>query len=185
MSIAIHTLSLQGPKLIKVKRFGDERGFFCETYSTRDFADAGITDVFVQDNHSFSADAGTIRGFHFQLPPHEQSKLLYVVRGAVLDVAVDLRAGSSTYGKHVAVELSAENALQLYVPAGFAHGFCTLVPDTAVYYKVTALYAPNHESGILWNDPELAIAWPSFAGSQLSEKDRNFPRLAEFESPFA
>ncbi len=167
------------------KRFGDERGFFCETYSTRDFAEAGITDVFVQDNHSFSADAGTIRGLHFQLPPHEQAKLLYVVRGAVLDVAVDLRAGSSTYGKHVAVELSAENALQLYVPAGFAHGFCTLVPDTAVYYKVTALYAPNHESGILWNDPELAIAWPSFAGSQVSEKDRKLPRLAEFESPFA
>ncbi len=183
--IEFSTLAIEGLKLIEVKRFGDERGFFCETYSTRDFADAGIPDVFVQDNHSFSADAGTIRGLHFQLPPHEQSKLLYVVRGAVLDVAVDLRAGSSTYGKHVAVELSAENALQLYVPAGFAHGFCTLTPDTNVYYKVTGLYAPSHESGILWNDPELGIAWPSFAGSQVSGKDRKLPLLAEFESPFA
>src|SRR3954470_490959 len=132
--------AVPGPVLVTPRRFGDHRGFFLETYSVRDFAALGIPDVFVQDNHSLSAVPGTIRGMHFQLPPHAQAKLVRVLRGAILDIAVDLRRSSPSYGRHVAVELTADNAQQLFIPAGFAHGFCTLARDTEVAYKVTALY---------------------------------------------
>jgi dTDP-4-dehydrorhamnose 3,5-epimerase len=178
-------LAVPGPVLVTPRRFGDHRGFFLETYSARDFAALGIPDVFVQDNHSLSARPGTIRGMHFQLPPQAQAKLVRVLRGAILDIAVDIRRSSPFYGRHVAVELTAENAQQLYVPVGFAHGFCTLTPDTEVAYKVTALYAPECDRGIAWDDPELALPWPFEAGEvQLSDKDRRAPRLRDLTQGF-
>ncbi|RAI57913.1 dTDP-4-dehydrorhamnose 3,5-epimerase [Roseicella frigidaeris] len=177
--------AIPGPVLVTPKRFGDHRGFFLETYSARDFAALGIPDLFVQDNHSLSALPGTIRGMHFQLPPHPQAKLVRVLRGAILDIAVDIRRASPSYGRHVAVELTAENAQQLYVPVGFAHGFCTLVPETEVAYKVTDLYAPDCDRGIAWNDPDLALPWPFDAGAvQLSDKDRRAPRLRDLATGF-
>jgi dTDP-4-dehydrorhamnose 3,5-epimerase len=177
--------AVPGPVLVSARRFGDHRGFFLETYSQRDFAALGLADVFVQDNHSLSAVAGTVRGLHFQLPPRAQAKLVRVLRGAILDVAVDIRRASPTYGQHVAVELSAENALQLYVPVGFAHGFCTLQPDTEVAYKVTDTYAPDCDRGIAWNDPDLALPWPFDAAAvQLSDKDRRAPRLRDLPAAF-
>jgi len=179
-------LALPGPVLVTARRFGDHRGFFLETYSVRDFAALGISDVFVQDNHSLSAKPGTIRGMHFQLPPHAQAKLVRVLRGAILDVAVDIRRSSPSFGKHVAVELTAENAQQLFIPAGFAHGFCTLSPDTEVAYKVTDLYAPECDRGIAWDDPDLALPWPFDAAEvQLSDKDRRAPRLRDLPTVFA
>jgi dTDP-4-dehydrorhamnose 3,5-epimerase len=178
-------LDLQGPKLIEARRFGDHRGFFLETYSARDFAALGIDAAFVQDNHSLSAEPGTVRGLHFQRPPVAQGKLVRVLRGAILDVAVDIRRGSPTYGRHVAVELSAANARQLYVPVGFAHGFCTLQPDTEVAYKVTDFYAPAEERAVLWNDPDLALPWPVAPdAARLSEKDRAAPRLRDLPPVF-
>jgi dTDP-4-dehydrorhamnose 3,5-epimerase len=162
----------------------DARGFFSETYSRRAMADAGIQGEFVQDNHSLSVPPGTLRGLHFQAPPAAQAKLVRVVRGAILDVAVDIRVGSPTYGRHVRRELSARNREQLYVPEGFAHGFCTLEPDTEVIYKVTDYYAPEHDRGLLWSDPALAIAWP-VADPMLSDKDRTHPRLADLPRYFA
>jgi dTDP-4-dehydrorhamnose 3,5-epimerase len=176
---------LAGPVLVSSRRFGDHRGFFLETYSVRDFAALGIADVFVQDNHSLSALPGTVRGLHFQLAPHAQAKLVRVLRGAILDIAVDIRRSSPTYGRHVAVELSAENALQLYVPVGFAHGFCTLQPDTEVAYKVTDTYAPECDRAIAWNDHDLALPWPFDAAAvQLSDKDRQAPRLRDLPAAF-
>jgi dTDP-4-dehydrorhamnose 3,5-epimerase len=176
---------IAGPVLIASRRFGDHRGFFLETYSLRDFAALGIGDAFVQDNHSLSAAAGTVRGMHFQLPPRAQAKLVRVLRGAILDIVVDIRRTSPTYGQHVAVELSAENALQLYVPVGFAHGFCTLQPDTEVAYKVTDTYAPDCDRGIAWDDPDLALPWPFEAAAvQLSDKDRQAPRLRDLPAAF-
>jgi dTDP-4-dehydrorhamnose 3,5-epimerase len=177
--------AVSGPVLITPRRFGDDRGFFLETYSARDFAALGIPDVFVQDNHSLSARPGTVRGLHFQLPPHPQAKLVRVLRGAILDIAVDIRRGSPSFGRHVAVELSAANARQLYVPIGFAHGFCTLEPDTEVAYKVTDLYAPACDRGIAWDDPDLALPWPFAADQvQLSDKDRRAPRLRDLAVGF-
>ena len=179
-------LDIPDVKLIEPVRHGDERGFFSETYSKQKFADAGIDVEFVQDNHAKSATPGTLRGLHFQGPPRAQAKLLRVVRGAVLDVAVDVRRGSPTYGRHVAVELSAANFRQVLVPAGFAHGYLTLEPDTEVLYKVDDFYAPDTEGGLAWNDPELGIAWPLPAEQVvLSERDRRWPALAAFESPFS
>ncbi|MBK1660541.1 dTDP-4-dehydrorhamnose 3,5-epimerase [Paracraurococcus ruber] len=179
-------LGLPGPVLITPRRFGDHRGFFLETYSARDFAALGIPDVFVQDNHSLSAQPGTIRGMHFQRPPHAQAKLVRVLRGAILDIAVDIRRSSPFYGRHVAAELTAENCRQLYVPTGFAHGFCTLTPDTEVAYKVTDLYAPDCDAGIAWDDPDLALPWPFGAAEvQLSDKDRRAPRLRDLTPAFA
>jgi dTDP-4-dehydrorhamnose 3,5-epimerase len=147
-------------------------------------AEAGISLTFVQDNHSMSAEPGIVRGLHFQVPPHAQDKLVRVVRGKILDVAVDIRKGSPTFGRHLAVELSSENWKQLLVPVGFAHGFCTLEPNTEIIYKVTSPYAPQSDMGIRWNDPALEVAWPAFAGAQLSGKDRALPFLAEVDSPF-
>ena len=178
-------LPLDGPKLIAPRRFGDHRGFFLETYSARDFAALGIGDAFVQDNHSLSAEPGTVRGLHFQRPPTAQAKLVRVLRGAILDVAVDIRRASPTYGRHVAVELSAATAHLFYVPVGFAHGFCTLTPETEVTYKVTGFYAPQDEFTVLWNDPDLGIPWPVAPdAARLSEKDRSAPRLRDLPAVF-
>ena len=147
-------------KVLVPRKLGDHRGFISETYNKRTLAETAIELSFVQDNHSLSADKGTIRGLHYQLPPFAQHKLVRVVRGAILDVAVDLRRGSPMFGEHVAVEISAEKWNQIFVPIGFAHGFCTLEPNTEVVYKVTNYYAPDHDRGLLWNDPALGIDWP-------------------------
>lgn len=183
--VGIARFPVPGPLLVQTRRFEDARGFFSEIYNARAFAEAGITSVFVQDNHSLSREKGTVRGLHFQRPPRAQEKLIRVAKGRILDVAVDLRKGSSTYGKHVAVELTDTDGHQLYVPAGFAHGFCTLVPDTEVIYKVTDFWSPDCEDGVLWNDPTLGIAWPDFAGAQLAAKDAALAPLNALDSPFA
>lgn len=171
--------------LIEPPRFGDERGFFSETYSLKVLAAAGFEGAFVQDNHSRSPRRGTVRGLHFQAPPAAQDKLLRVTRGAILDVAVDIRVGSPTYGEAVAIELSAENWRQLLVPKGFAHGFQTLTDDCEVLYKVTDYYAPEAEAGLLWSDPALGVQWPLGLGDALiNARDAAWPALAAFESPF-
>ena len=181
----IESLAIPAVKLIEPRRFGDARGFFSETWSHRALAEAGLDIAFVQDNHSLSREKGVVRGLHFQRPPSAQGKLVRVVRGAVLDVAVDIRAGSPSYGQHVSAVLSAENWRQLWVPRGFAHGFCTLEPDTEVIYKVDAYYDRAADAGILWNDPALNIEWPvSETDAVLSEKDRAAPRLSEIDAPF-
>jgi len=170
--------------LIEPARYGDERGFFSEVWKRAALQAAGLDVDFVQDNHSLSRQVGVLRGLHFQRPPTAQAKLIRVVRGRILDVAVDIREGSPTYGRHVAVELSAANWRQLWVPRGFAHGFMTLEADTEVLYKVDAPYDPATDSGIAWDDPALAIAWPVPSdGLILSDKDRRAPRLAEV-APF-
>jgi dTDP-4-dehydrorhamnose 3,5-epimerase len=172
-------------KIITTQRFGDERGFFTELYSRKDFAAANIADEFVQDNFSRSKPIGTVRGLHFQTHPNAQAKLVRVARGAIFDVAVDLRRSSKTFGKHVAVELTAENGWQLYVPVGFAHGFCTLKEDTEVVYKVTAYYSPADDRGIAYDDPDLAIRWPlPREGATLSKKDSQHPCLRELAPVF-
>ena len=160
-------------------RHGDARGWFSEVFRADRLAAGGIAAAFVQDNQSFSAPVGTVRGLHFQTPPAAQAKLVRVLAGAILDVAVDLRSGSASFGRHVAVRLDAEGGEQLFVPAGFAHGFCTLAPDTMVAYKVDAYYSPASDRSLLWNDPALAIPWPvSEAEAELSDKDRRAPPLA-------
>lgn len=174
---------LPGLALLEPKVFRDERGFFLETYSEAAFAALGIDARFVQDNHAYSVQAGVLRGLHFQLPPFTQAKLVWVVRGSALDVVVDLRRGSPTFGRHYAVELTAENMLRLFVPRGFAHGYLTLAPHTEFLYKVDNVYAPQADSGLLWNDPDLGINWPS-AEPTLSAKDRLLPRLKDFDTPF-
>lgn len=171
--------------LLKPRRFSDDRGWFSETYSRRGAAAAGIPDEFVQDNHSLSRHTGTIRGLHFQTPPHGQGKLVRCTAGRVMDYAVDVRRGSPTYGRFVSAELTAENGWQLWVPVGFAHAFCTLEPDSEVLYKVTDVYAPAHDGGIRWDDPQIGIDWPLPAsGPVLSDKDGKLPHLSEFDSPF-
>jgi dTDP-4-dehydrorhamnose 3,5-epimerase len=172
-------------KILIPRRFADPRGVFCETYSRKALAAAGIDYDFVQDNQSLSTERGVVRGLHFQVPPFAQGKLVRVTRGAVLDVAVDIRRNSPTFGKFVAVELSAENWKQMIVPAGFAHGFCVLMPNTEVQYKVTNYYSPQHDRGILWNDPAIGIPWPAGAGEALlSEKDRRLPLLRDAQELF-
>lgn len=172
--------------LINPKRFGDDRGWFTEVYNKSKFSDIGITDDFVQDNHSLSVPAGTLRGLHFQTPPYAQAKLVRCIRGKIFDVAVDVRCNSPTYGKWVGAELSAENGRQLYIPVGFAHGFVTLEPSTEVTYKVTNFYSAANDGGIAWNDPEVNIDWPLPTGITplLSPKDEKQPLLSEFQSPF-
>lgn len=173
-------------KLVEPAKFGDARGFFSETFNYETYKAAGIDLRAVQDNHSLSGPRGTIRGLHFQTPPHAQAKLVRVTRGSVLDVAVDIRRGSPSYGKHVAVVLSAEAWNQIYIPRGFAHGFCTLEPDTEFLYKVDNYYAPDHDKGLAWDDPALAIDWllpPS--GAVLSDKDRRHPLLSDLGDYFS
>jgi dTDP-4-dehydrorhamnose 3,5-epimerase len=165
--------------LITPPRFTDDRGFFSETWNEQRFIAVGIAGPFVQDNHAHSADRGVVRGLHLQIAPSEQGKLIRVVRGAIWDVAVDIRPGSPTYGQHAGVVLSAENWQQLWIPTGLLHGYCTLVPDTEVIYKVTCPWDRQAERGVLWNDPDLGVPWPISAQEAiLSEKDRRLPRLA-------
>lgn len=181
----IRNLDLPGVVSLRPRQFLDTRGSFAETYNERAFHAAGITAKFVQDNQSVSAKRGTIRGLHFQLPPAAQAKLVRVLRGSVYDVAVDLRAGSPAYGRWVGETLTADGGEQLFVPRGFAHAFCTLEADTVVAYKVDDFYAPASDSGLIWNDPTLAIAWPVAPGEVvLSDKDLGLGRFADFVSPF-
>lgn len=183
--IEVELTEIPDVKLLAPRRIGDDRGFFSEVYNKLRLADCGITCDFVQDNHSRSALTGTIRGLHFQAAPSAQAKLIRVARGSILDVAVDIRRASPTYGKHVAVALSAENWRQLFIPAGFAHGFCTLEPDCEVIYKVDAYYDPAVDFGLAYNDPDLGIAWPVASGSAtLSDKDRNLPKLRDLPDYF-
>ena len=174
------------PQVITPKRHLDPRGWFRETFHQQRLDDLGIRCRFVQDNHSYSARAGTLRGLHFQRPPHAQAKLIMVLRGHILDVVVDVRRGSSTYGRHVSVEITADAGQQVYIPVGFAHGFLTLTDDVLVMYKVSDYYAPASDGGIRWDDSDLAIPWPMrTTGLVVSEKDNRLLRLAEFDSPFA
>ena len=173
------------PDVIRIlpSRFVDHRGFFSETYSQLAYANLGIEAVFVQDNHSLSAAVGTVRGLHFQVPPHAQAKLVRCGRGAIFDVAVDIRRGSPTYGRWAGFTLSAENGAQLYIPVGFAHGFATLEPDSEIIYKCSDYYAPETEGALRWDDSDIGIAWPLTAAPVLSEKDASAPLLADFNSP--
>lgn len=181
----IYSTAIPDVKVIKPLRFSDHRGFFSEVYNFERFARAGIDLTFVQDNHSLSVETGTIRGLHFQSHPFAQDKLVRVVRGRIIDVAVDIRRSSPTYGQHVALELSAENGLQLLIPVGFAHGFCTVEPNTEVLYKVTNYYSAAHDYGLAWDDPALGIEWPvAPQAAALSDKDRGHPRLADLPTYF-
>ncbi len=172
--------ALDGVVEIRSKRHGDERGWFSETYKRNVLRDAGIDIDFVQDNESFSAPTGTLRGLHYQTAPHAQDKLVRVIQGSILDIAVDIRQASPTFGQHIAVRLTADDANQLLVPVGFAHGFCTLEPDVRVTYKVSSQYAPDCERAIRWDDPTLAIEWPlPSSGPTLSGKDNVAPHLAD------
>lgn len=185
MSVTVEALAIPDVKIIRPRKHGDARGFFSETYSQRSLAEAGIDTVFVQDNHAFSAEKGTVRGLHFQTEPFAQDKLVRVVRGAILDVVVDIRRGSPTYGRHVSAVISAQEWNQILVPKGFAHGLLTLEPDTEVLYKVSNPYSPAHDLGLLWNDPALEIPWPiDEAEAILSAKDKVQPRLAELPEYF-
>ena len=185
MKLDVVPMTLSGVRLIRAKRYLDPRGYFAETYVRRDFADAGIPQEFVQDNQSCSSARGTVRGLHIQISPFAQAKLVRVLRGRILDVVVDLRRASPSYGRHLSVELGADTGDQLYVPAGFAHGFCTLVADTEVLYKVDAVYSAEHDRGVNWADPALGIAWPiSEAEAVLSAKDAALPLLRELPDYF-
>lgn len=180
--VEVRELALDGVYEVVPARYGDERGFFSETYNAAKLAEQGIELSFVQDNQSLSKAAGVLRGLHYQLPPFAQDKLVRVVRGSILDVAVDIRAGSPTFGKWLSLEVSAEKWNQILVPKGYAHGFVTLVPDTEVIYKVTERYVPDHERSIRFDDPALGIDW-GFAAADvtLSPKDREAPLLADAE----
>jgi dTDP-4-dehydrorhamnose 3,5-epimerase len=177
--------SIPDVKLIAPRRFGDKRGFFSESYNRRAFAEIGVVADFIQENHAYSAERGTLRGLHFQKPPATQTKLLRVLRGAILDVCVDCRAGSPNYGRHVMVELTSESGRQILCPKGFAHGILTLKPHTEIAYKVDAYYAPELDSGVRFNDPDLAIDWPIAEGELiLSEKDRHQPWFRDLPAIF-
>jgi dTDP-4-dehydrorhamnose 3,5-epimerase len=179
----IEETSLSGVLILTPRRHGDARGWFMETWNASRMAEAGLDLAFVQDNHSFSAAKGTLRGLHFQSPPRAQDKLVRCTKGAILDVAVDIRAGAPTYGKWVGVELSAENGRQLLVPKGFLHGFVTLTEDTEVQYKCTDLYSPANDGAVRWDDPAIGIDW-GVAAPILSDKDAKAPLLAEIGQPF-
>ena len=181
----IINLDIPDVKVLKPVRHKDRRGFFSEIFSQPTLAAAGLMLDIVQENFAFSIQPNTIRGLHFQAPPYAQDKLIQVVRGAIFDVALDLRMGSPWFGQYVSAEISADNWNQILVPAGFAHGLCTLEPNTAVIYKVTTPYSPEHEGGIRWDDPDLQIPWPTDPKhALLSDKDKSLPFLAEFKSPF-
>ena len=180
--VEVRRLGLDGVLEIVPKKFGDARGFFSETYNRDALAAAGVDLTFVQDNHSFSAAAGVLRGLHYQLPPKAQAKLVRVVRGRIFDVAVDIRKGSPSFGQWVSCVISAEAWNQILVPAGYAHGFLTLEPDTEVIYKVTASYSPAHDRGIRYDDPQISVDWPLGGRSPiLSDKDVRAPSLADAE----
>lgn len=179
------TLAIPEINIVRPSKHEDARGFFSETYNRDAFSGAGIEIEFLQDNHTFSAARGTIRGLHFQIPPFAQDKLVRVISGAIFDVAVDLRAGSPTFGRHVSAVISAAAWNQILVPVGFAHGFVTLEQSTEVLYKVSNVYAPDYDKGLLWNDPALNIEWPVSENEVLlSPKDRVHPRLADLPTYF-
>ena len=181
----ITTTKVPGVLVLKPRRFADVRGYFVETYNAQLFRQSGILVHFVQDNESFSLRKGTIRGLHFQLPPAVQVKLIRVLRGSIFDVAVDLRLESPTYGQWVTEQISAESGEQIFVPRGFGHGFCTLEPNTEVAYKVDSYYAPELESGVIWNDSTLNIPWPVGMNEAIvSEKDRKLRTFKDLASPF-
>jgi dTDP-4-dehydrorhamnose 3,5-epimerase len=185
VAMLIEETTLPGVLRLTPRRFGDHRGFFAETYNIDTMAAAGIDTVFVQDNQSLSEQAGTLRGLHFQAPPHAQAKLVRCGRGALFDVAVDLRRGSPTYGHWLGETLSFENGVQLLIPAGFAHGFVTLQQETEIIYKCSDLYAPEAEGALKWDDPDLAIDWPLDGRAPvISDKDARAPALRDFDSPF-
>lgn len=169
--------------LLEPKVYKDNRGFFMESYNAKWFKEQGFLYNFIQDNHSLSVESGTVRGLHYQLEPYAQTKLVRVIRGAIYDVIVDIRKGSPTYGKWQGFILSEDNKRQLLVPKGFAHGYCTLVNNTEVEYKVDNYYSPEHDRGIYWNDPDLGITWPT-SNPILSDKDKNHPQLKETMSQF-
>jgi dTDP-4-dehydrorhamnose 3,5-epimerase len=174
------------PRIFVPKRFSDNRGWFSETFRETSLQEFGVVSRYVQENESFSRHKGTVRGLHFQTPPYEQAKLVFVPCGRILDIIVDVRKDSPTYGQHVSVELSAETGNRFYVPVGFAHGFVTLEDSVTVLYKVSNYYQPACDGGIRWNDPDLGIAWPvKPQNAVLSEKDRNLPLLKDFVSPFS
>ena len=175
---------LSDVKLLKPRRFGDHRGFFAETYNHRVCSNLGVCATFVQDNHSLSVSAGTVRGLHFQAPPCAQAKLVRCGRGAIFDVAVDIRRGSPTYGHWVGELLTEENGMQLYVPEGFAHGFMTVEKNSEIIYKCSDYYAPETEGALRWDDPDIGIEWPLIGDPIMSEKDALATFLSDFESPF-
>ena len=178
LTVKIESSNIDDVKIIWPDKFGDHRGFFSETFNSDKFKRSGLDLSFCQDNHSLSEKAGTLRGLHFQINPYAQDKLLRVTRGAIYDVAVDIRVGSPTFGKWVGYEISAKLWNQIFIPVGFAHGFCTLEDNTEVMYKVTAPYSPENERGLAWNDGKLAIDWPIDINAPiLSEKDANYPEL--------
>ena len=180
------TTKLPEVKLVTPPRFGDQRGFFSEIYNRRAFADIGINVEFIQENHAYSVDRGTLRGLHFQYPPATQAKLVRVLRGAIVDVCVDCRHASPTYGEHVMVEITAESGQQILCPSGFAHGILTLMSHTEIAYRVDAYYAPELDSGIQFDDPDLAVDWPLPKTELiLSEKDRNQPKFSDLPNVFA
>lgn len=179
----IEQTALEGCLVLTPNRFGDDRGFFSESWNARTLQDHGIAVSFVQDNHSMSHQIGTLRGLHYQAPPHAQAKLVRCGRGRLWDVAVDIRRGSPTYGKWIGVELSFENGRQLLIPEGFLHGFVTREPDTEVIYKCSDHYAPECDGAVAWDDPDLAIDW-EVGAPVLSQKDAQAPRLAQMNSPF-
>jgi dTDP-4-dehydrorhamnose 3,5-epimerase len=185
MAPEIRSLAIPDVKLITPRVFLDERGCFFETYSRKDMSQAGIGCEFVQDNQSLSRAKGVMRGMHYQMAPHPQAKLVRVTKGAIFDVAVDIRQGSPSFGRHVTAVLSAINRSQMWIPIGFAHGFCTLEPDTEVIYKVSDYYAPECDRGIALDDPDLGIPWPiAPAEATLSDKDRKHPRLRDLPAQF-
>jgi dTDP-4-dehydrorhamnose 3,5-epimerase len=181
--VEFNRTKLDGVILVQPDVHGDDRGFFIESYARQKFLAGGIEPVFVQDNHSRSVQKGVLRGLHFQLPPFAQSKLIRVTAGAIFDVVVDLRKGSPSFGKWEGFELSAANFRMLFVPAGFAHGFCTLAENTEVQYKVDVPYSPMHDSGVRWNDPDIGITWP-IEHPVLSKKDGELGAFRKFDSPF-
>lgn len=184
--VQIDDTALSGVRILEPRRFADARGWFMESWNREALRRAGIDLDWVQDNHSLSRAAGTVRGLHYQAPPHAQAKLVRVVAGAVWDVAVDARRGSPTFGRWVGVELSAENARQLLIPAGFLHGFVTRAPGTEVVYKCTDAYAPDCDGSVAWDDPDLGVDWGlGGRAAVLSDKDRAAPRWADWASPFA
>jgi dTDP-4-dehydrorhamnose 3,5-epimerase len=184
-TIEVVATEISDLKLIVPRIQRDHRGYFSETYSKAGFSALGVNLEFVQDNHSLSVERGVVRGLHFQIPPLAQDKLVRVIRGSIFDVAVDLRRESATYGKHVARVISATNWNQFLVPIGFAHGFCTLEANTEVIYKVTNYYAQEHDRGLMWDDPDLKIAWPIAEGEAiLSDKDRKQPRFRDLPRYF-
>ncbi|MBY3024664.1 dTDP-4-dehydrorhamnose 3,5-epimerase [Rhizobium leguminosarum] len=182
----IETTAIEGIIAITPPRFGDHRGYFSEVFKDAWFRENVADVTFIQDNESLSAQTGTVRGLHFQIPPFAQGKLVRCLAGRIMDIVVDIREGSPSFGKWLSQELSPENGMQLWVPAGFAHGFATLEPNSVISYKVTAPYSPQHDRGIAWNDPAIGIRWPFYERDMvLSDKDKTLPRLTDLPSHFS